>query len=144
MTATTNKQGRMSLNVPDVDYRMEIPTTHKSAGYLTYSSIYDLGSQKCHDLLIERKSANGRILAFDAYLVPESMRAIQNQDQALAAAHQNRELMDWLRNHQDATMTIRDKIATWDVGFGYENRFKRLVQVNAFDGSTHMLGKWGD
>jgi hypothetical protein len=141
MFATTDNQGRVTFAVPDLEYSMHIPE-QPVPGYLTYSTIYNMGKQKCHELTIDRHSANRRIIVFDRFLVPERMLTIRTRDDAIAAAMQDQELVTWLRDHQDAKMTVRGEGSSWQVGFGYGDRFKRLVHVNAFDGSAAMLGRW--
>lgn len=143
MTAKTDKQGRAIFRVPDIDYTVQLPHGQVVPGYLTFSSNYDLGTQKCHSLLIEKRSPDERILAYEAYVIPEGMRAIRTEDQAFAAAMQNQELRQWLSEHPEAErMQVRDKISAWDVGFGHAGQSRRLVQVNAFDGTSFVLGRW--
>jgi hypothetical protein len=141
MTGKTDALGRAIFQVPDLEYGVFIPED-PIPGHLPFSSIYNMGKQKCHELSSERRSANGRAIVFVGFLVPEEMLAIRTQDDAIAGAMQLGELVTWLRDHRDATITVRGKGSSWDVGFGYDNRFKRLVLVNAFDGSAAMLGRW--
>ena len=141
MTGKTDIEGRVTFDVPDLDYAVVIPAD-AIPGYLPFSNDYNMARRGCHKLDHEWKSSNGRALLYDAYLVPESMLAVRNQDDALAAAMQLPELVAWLRNHQDAELNLRPNANFWDVGFGYKNNNKRLVIVNVFDGTGTMLGRW--
>jgi len=143
MNTKTDKQGRAIFRVPDLDYDVQLPHDQVMPGYLTFSSIYDLGTQKCHPLAIEKRSPDERTLTYEAYVIPEGMRAIRTEDQAFAAAMQNQELRQWLPEHPEAErMHVRDKIAVWDVGFGNAGQTRRVVHVNAFDGTSFVIGRW--
>lgn len=141
MTGKTDTQGRIVFAVPDLDYAVVIPE-EPVPSHLPFSSDYNMGQQKCHELSHERRSVNGRALIFDGYLVPETMLAIRTQEDAIAGAMQLEELVSWLRDHKNISMTVRGGGHSWEVGFGEVNRFKRLVLVNGFNGAASMLGRW--
>lgn len=140
MTGKTDALGRIVFEVPDLDYAVVIPED-PVPGHLPFSPDYNLGKQKCHDLSHERRTVNGRALVFDGYIVPETMLRIRSQNDAIAMAMQLEELVSWLRAHQDVTITVRGGGHSWEVGFGYDNRFNRLMHVTGFDGGTAMLVK---
>lgn len=141
MRLVTDAQGQATFRTPDLDYGYAIPQ-QDVPGYLTFSSNYDLGAQRCHDPVIRRESRDGRTLAFDLYLVPERLLSIRTREEAVAAAHRNGALNDWLREHGDAVMTVRGGGTVWQVGYGYGSQLKRLIRINAFDGTTAVIGRW--
>ena len=141
LEGVTNARGELSLSTPDLNYGYYVPE-HNVPGYLNFSSHYNLGRQRCHALAIERRSRDGRTLAFDLYLVPERVLAVRTREEAIAAAHQNSELSAWRRGHADAVLTVRGGGSAWQVGYGYGDRLKRLVRINAFDGTTAVIGRW--
>jgi hypothetical protein len=142
MTGKTDAQGQIVFQVPDLDYSSFIPE-NPIPGHLPFSPDYNLGSQKCHDLFHERRTGNGKALVLEKYVIPESMLAIRTQEDAIDNALQLEELITWLRQHQDVTMTVRRRGGDfWEIGFGHNDRFQRLVLVNGFNGSASMLGRW--
>lgn len=138
MIGLTDAQGQAIFPVPDLEYSSFIPED-PIPGHLRFDADYNLGAQKCHPLLHERRSGNGKALIIEKYLIPQSMLAIQNKDDALGNAMQLEELVAWMRDHQDAAITVRGGGDSWEVGFGYDNQFKRLVLVNGFSGRATML-----
>lgn len=141
MTGKTDASGRVEFQIPDLEYDVFIPED-PVPGYLPFSTTYNMGKRACHDLSREKRSANGRAIVFDGFFVPDRMLTIHTQDDAIAGAMQLEELVPWIRDHQDAAMTVRGGGSSWEVGFGYNTQFKRLVLVNAFDGSAAMLIRW--
>lgn len=141
LVGKTDADGRAIFDVPDLEYSVVIPED-PIPGYLPFSDDYNMAKRECHKLDHEWKSINGRGLLYDGYLVPTTMLAVKNQDDAVAAAMQLPELVAWLRDHQDAELILRQSGNFWDVGFGYKNNNKWLVIVNVFDGSATMLGRW--
>lgn len=140
MTGKTDAEGKIIFQVPDLDYAVVIPD-EPVPGHLPFSSDYNLGTQKCHELQHEWRSINGRALLSNSYFIPETMLAVRTKEDAIASAFQIPELIAWLRNHQDEQMIVRGGGSSWDVGFGTERNFKRMALVNVFNGSAVMLGR---
>jgi len=140
MTGKTDARGQAVFPVPDLDYSSFIPPD-PIAGYLPFSADENLGPQMCHPLVHERRTSNGKALVIDKYLIPVSMMAIQTKEDAIDNALQLEELVSWLREHQDAAITVRGGGSSWEVGFGYNNQFNRHVLVNGFTGNAMMLLK---
>jgi hypothetical protein len=140
MFGKTDAQGQAVFPVPDFEYSSFIPPD-PIAGYLPFSADENLGPQMCHPLVHERRTSNGKALVIDKYLIPLSMLAIQTKEDAIDNALQLDELVTWLRDHQDAAITVRGGGSAWELGFGYNNQFNRHVLVNGFTGIATMLAK---
>ncbi len=141
LSKVTGESGRVVFRVPDLSYGYYLPPNDVS-GYLTFSAYYKLGSKECHPLVGKHYSKDSRTLGFDVFLVPTSMLAVRNREEAIEAAHRNTELAAWRRSNPDAELTVTGGGTAWQVGYGYGTRLKRLVNVNAFDATTGIIGRW--
>ena len=144
MKKKTDGKGRATFAVPDLDYTFHV-IGRSPAGYLDYSSIYELGARACHELVREALPGRGDVSKrWVASLVPTSMLSITTPAQAIAIALAIPEIQTWSASHPGITPTARGVGSAWQVVWAVGDRAKRQVHVNAFDGSADVSGRWTD
>jgi len=149
MHGKTGRDGRVIFNVPDLEYQLWLPP-QTLAGYLDYSSTYNMGARACHDLQIQASRVDRGTKYFVVYLVPTSLLAVKRQDQAIALAQAVPEIQSWLADHAQYPYRLSvtggppSSPTMWQVRWGTDKVLKRLVYVNAFDGTASVGGRWTD
>lgn len=142
MAKRTDARGRAIFVVPDLDYGFHLPGP-APAGYLGHSTTYDLGAKRCHELVAEAGDGGPRTKYTVTYLVPETLLAVTTDAQATQIADAHPEIVPWLQANPGFVRVVRGGGSAWQVGYGLDSKtFKRLVHINAFDGTAGILGRW--
>ncbi len=140
----TNDRGEATFNLPPprTDYvtaAIQVPEYFGWPNELLERK-YKITRDSSYHETVDRREYLKRILRIN--LIPLKMVVIRNETQAIRASKENNEIKTWLKNNPGAVITCKNNGLNWQVGYGYENRYKRLVLIDALDGSAQIIGRW--